>query len=93
MPRNGIRVASIDPTPAGDIDGDEVRFKLRSIAKSEQTSCRMLQLELTAAIGVCKLDAETRERAEAVVAALAQAEKAYGGLLARLTRQSLMLRR
>ena len=67
-----------------DDDEEELRIKLRTIVKGEQSTCHILQLELMAAIEVTKPWPDVRVRAEEVVARLAEAEQAYGELLARL---------
>ncbi len=67
-----------------EVDREEVRIKLRSIARSELTCCWLLQLELRAAIDVSETTPEIRRRAEVVAEALAVAERAYDDLQAEL---------
>jgi hypothetical protein len=72
--------------PTAGIDEEEMRVRLRAIVKGEQSSCQLLRLELIAAIRVAKPSPKLRKRADAVLAALAEADRAYGELLAELGR-------
>lgn len=88
MVKNSLFSIRAAPTPIGEVDPDELRLKLRTIARNEQVSCHLMQLELEAALAVANPGEAVRERASAVLAALAQAEKGYASLLAELTRST-----